>query len=133
MVLNSKCPLFFGGGVCFLQFFYFLAPYSIFGFLDTLRSLFWVWFSSFENLENGFGIQMPTFVGVYFLKFFYFLAPYSIFGVPSNFVESAPKNLHIDPLNHITIPYTYITVTTYNYYKNTKSPSLTSFALWTNK
>ena len=73
----------FGGGVCFLQLFYFLAPYSIFGFFGTLGGLFlvfWVWFLSFENFENGFGIRMPTFGGVCFLQLFYFLAPYSIFG-----------------------------------------------------
>ena len=76
MVLESECPLY--GGVCFHQLFYFLAPYSIFfcffGTLGGLVLVFWVWFLSFENFENGFGIRMPTFGGVCFLTFFYWVS-----------------------------------------------------------
>ena len=39
------------GGVCFLTFFYWSAPYICFGFLETLGGLFWVLFLTFQNFE----------------------------------------------------------------------------------
>ena len=68
MVLYSEFPVL--GGM--FSFFYFLVPYSSFGFLDTLRGIFGFGLS-FENSKNGFRFRMPTFGGSVFLIFYIFL------------------------------------------------------------
>ncbi len=70
----------FGGGVCFLIFIDLRAPYSYFGFFETLGGLFLVKFFTFEKFKIVLRIRMPTFGGVCFLTFFYWSAPYICFG-----------------------------------------------------
>ena len=63
------------GGVCFLQLFYFLAPYSIFLVLLGVFFSFCVWFLSFENFRKWFCYRNAHFFGggSVFLNFSIFL------------------------------------------------------------